>query len=145
MKDKEYVRLSYGESIRKNINQINHGIDVLQNNNLTFNSHLSRKNELFGISSKISTDLLKDIDNLRLFLEYNNDKPKPKPSTKQKAKPKPKPKPKPKTKPKQKAKPKPSTKQKAKPKPSTKQKASVSKNISNIHNLRAQIDNFYRN
>ncbi len=141
MKDKEYVRLSYGESIRNNINQINHGIDVLQNNNLTFNSHLSRKNELFGISSKISTDLLKDIDNLRLFLEYNNDKPstkpKPKPTTKQKAKPKPKPKPKQKSK----VKPKATTKQKANAKPN----ASVSKNISNIHNLRAQIDNFYKN
>ena len=54
--------------------------------------------------------------------------------------PKPKPKPKAKAKPKPKPKPKPKAKAKAKPKP----KKTVSKNISNIHNLRAQIDNFYK-
>jgi len=138
MNNNQYVRINHSDLIKKNLSKINHNIDVLQNNNLTFNADLSKKNELFGISSRITTDILKDIDNLRIFLEYKNDeKPKPKPKAKPKPKPKAKPKPKPKPKLKAKAKPKP----KPKPKP----KASVSKNISNIHNLRAQIDNFYRN
>ena len=131
----EYVRVVQSNKINDNINKIKNQISVLSNNNLSFNSYLSNKNELFGISSNIVKDILIDIDNLRVFMNYKNAKPKPKPKAK------PKPKPKPKAKPKMKPKPKAKPKAKAKPKP----KKTVSKNISNIHNLRAQIDNFYKN
>ena len=107
----EYVRVVQSNKINDNINKIKNQISVLSNNNLSFNSYLSNKNELFGISSNIVKDILIDIENLRVFMNYKNAKPKPKP------------------------------KPKAKPKP----KKTVSKNISNIHNLRAQIDNFYKN
>ena len=122
----EYVRIKESRKIVDNVNQIKNKFDVLINNNLSFKSYLSNKNELFGISSNILKDILQDIDNLRLFMNYKNE---PKPKAKPKAKPKPKPKPKP----------------KAKPKPKPKPKKTVSKNISNIHNLRAQINNFYKN
>ena len=133
----EYVRVVQSNKINDNINKIKNQISVLSNNNLSFNSYLSNKNELFGISSNIVKDILIDIDNLRVFMNYKNAKPKPKPKPKPKAKPKPKPKPK--------AKPKTKPKPKPKPKPKAKPKKTVSKNISNIHNLRAQIDNFYKN
>jgi hypothetical protein len=68
MNDKQYVRVNSGDSLRKNISKINQNIDVLKNNNLSFNSNLSQKNELFGISSRISLDILKDINNLLIFL-----------------------------------------------------------------------------
>jgi len=90
----EYVRIKESRKIVDNVNQIKNKFDVLTNNNLSFKSYLSNKNELFGISSNILKDILQDIDNLRLFMNYKNEtKPKPKPKSKSKSTPLPKPSP----------------------------------------------------
>jgi len=69
MNNNQYVRISQSDIIKKNLSKINSNIDILKNNNLTFRADLSKKNELFGIASRITTDMLADINNLRIFVE----------------------------------------------------------------------------